>query len=99
MSANSVATKALEQGKGIRRLAPNWVPRSFCVPGRRIKLPPDDYCALGGDRGGIDERWFCSTTPADNGPKTAPNEGLSFVVFRDGSKTEQALFRAAVAEL
>jgi len=26
MSANSIANKALEQGKGIVRLAPNWVP-------------------------------------------------------------------------
>jgi hypothetical protein len=30
----SLAEKALEQGKGILRLAPTWVPRSFCVPGR-----------------------------------------------------------------
>ena len=48
------AAKALEQGKGILRLAPTWVPRSFCVPGRRIKLHPDDYYVLGGVRGGID---------------------------------------------
>ena len=44
----TLAKKALEQGKGILRLAPNWVPRSFCVPGRRIKLHPDDYYVLGG---------------------------------------------------
>ena len=87
--SNSIASKALEQGKGILRLAPNWVPRSFCVPGRRIKLHPDDYYALGGERGGIDERWFSSTTPADNGPLTSPNEGLSFIVFQDGGKTEK----------
>ena len=30
----STAQKALEQGQGILRLAPTWVPRSFCVPGR-----------------------------------------------------------------
>jgi len=35
--------QALEMGQGILRLAPTWVPRSFCVPGRRIKLHPDDY--------------------------------------------------------
>lgn len=99
MSVSSLATKAIEQGKGIVRLAPNWVPRSFCVPGRRIKLHPDDYYALGGERGGIDERWFSSTTPADNGPLTAPNEGLSFIVFEDGGKTEKFLLRDAVAEL
>ena len=99
MTAKSFASDAMDQGKGIVRLAPNWVPRSFCIPGRRIKLHPDDYYALGGERGGIDERWFSSTTPADNGPLTAPNEGLSFIVFEDGAKTEQILFRDAVDEL
>lgn len=99
MSAKPLAEKALEQGKGILRLVPNWVPRSFCVPGRRIKLHPDDYYALGTERGGIDERWLTSTTPADNGPLTAPNEGLSFVVFKDGAETKQFLFKDAVNEL
>ena len=75
--------KAFEQGKGILRLASNWGPRSFCVPGRRIKLHPDDYYSLGGARGGIDERWFSSTTPADNGPLTGKNEGLSEVIFEE----------------
>ena len=99
MSVHSIAEKAIEQGKGVLRLAPNWVPRSFCVPGRRIKLHPADYYALGGDRGGIDERWFSSTTPADNGPKTSPNEGLSFIVVEDGSRTEKVTLRDAVSEL
>lgn len=99
MSDLNVAEKALEQGKGVVRLAPNWVPRSFCVPGRRIKLHPDDYYALGGPRGGIDERWFSSTTPADNGPLTGKNEGLSAIVFDDGSKTQQVLLRDAVSDL
>ena len=90
---------ALEQGKGILRLAPNWVPRSFCVPGRRIKLHPDDYYVLGGVRGGIDERWLSSTTPAKNGPLTSENEGLSQVVFEDGGKQNQFLLKDAVDEL
>ena len=62
MTSAEIIKKAIDQGQGIIRLAPNWVPRSFCVPGRRIKLHPDDYYALGGVRGGIDERWFSSTT-------------------------------------
>ena len=99
MSVNSIAAKALEQGKGIVRLAPNWVPRSFCVPGRRIKLHPDDYYAMGGERGGIDERWFASTTPADNGPLTSKDEGLSFIVFDDNGKIEKVRLIDAVAEL
>ena len=82
MEKGNLAAQALEQGKGILRLAPNWVPRSFCVPGRRIKLHPDDYYVLGGERGGIDERWFSSTTPAKNGPLTGEHEGLSFIVFK-----------------
>ena len=99
MSIKSLAERALEQGQGILRLTPTWVPRVFCVPGRRIKLHPDDYYALGGNRGGIDERWFSSTTPADNGPLTSPNEGLSFVVFGDNAEEKQFLLRDAVDEL
>ncbi|MEN6338018.1 MAG: hypothetical protein ABFE01_27500, partial [Phycisphaerales bacterium] len=99
MSVKKIAEMALEQGQGILRLTPTWVPRSFCVPGRRIKLHPDDYYALGGERGGIDERWFSSTTPADNGPLTSPNEGLSFIAFEDGGKTETFLLRDAIKDL
>src|SRR5690554_5426723 len=95
----SLAKKALEQGQGILRLTPTWVPRSFCVPGRRIKLHPDDYYVLGGERGGIDERWLSSTTPAENGPLTSKNEGLSHVVFQDGGKDALFLLRDAIDEL
>ena len=95
----AIAQKALDQGKGILRLAPTWVPRSFCVPGRRIKLHPDDYYVLGGKRGGIDERWLSSTTPAKNGPLTGENEGLSVVVMNDGSKEERILLKDAIDEL
>src|SRR5512133_1389274 len=99
MSVKKIAEMALEEGKGILRLSPTWVPRSFCVPGRRIKLHPDDYYALGGERGGIDERWFSSTTPADNGPLTSPNEGLSHVVVEEKGNVRQVLLRDAVDEL
>ena len=99
MNTKSLASLALEQGNGIVRLAPNWVPRFYCVPGRRIKLHPDDYYALGSARGGFDERWLSSTTPADNGPLTAPHEGLSFIVFEDHGRTEKVRFRDAVEEL
>src|SRR6058998_3986335 len=71
--------QALEAGAGILRLAPTWVPRSFLMPGRRIKLAPQDVYALGAHRGGIDERWFASTTAAAN-EGAPPDEGLSYVV-------------------
>lgn len=92
----SLAQNALEQGKGILRLAPTWVPRSFCVPGRRIKLHPDDYYVLGGQRGGIDERWLSSTTPAKNGPLTGKDEGLSKVVFTEGKTETQFILKDAI---
>lgn len=84
MSQAQTIRQTFADGKGILRLAPNWVPRSFCIPGRRIKLHPDDYYALGGERGGIDERWLSSTTPADNGPLTGKNEGISHLVAGNG---------------
>ena len=71
---------AVAQGEGVLRLAPSWVPRSFLMPGGRLKLHPNDIYALGAHRGGIDERWFSSTTNADNGPGTPDDEGLSYVV-------------------
>lgn len=75
----NLVREALEAGSGIFRLAPTWVPRSFLMPGRRIKLAPQDIYALGAHRGGIDERWFASTTPAAN-EGAPPDEGLSYVV-------------------
>lgn len=73
---------ALSAGCGVVRLAPCWVPRSFLMPGGRLKLDPRDLYILGGHRGGIDERWFSSTTKAANGPLTAPDEGLSYIEFQ-----------------
>lgn len=87
---------AFEQGEGIVRLSPTWVPRVYCIPGRRIKLHPDDYYAYGTHRGGIDERWLSSTTPAQNGPDTSRDEGLSKVVFEN---RESFLLRDAMDEL
>jgi hypothetical protein len=89
----------LEQGEGILRLAPTWVPRVFCIPGRRIKLHPKDYYAFGAHRGGIDERWFSSTTKADNGPLTTPDEGLSYVVYGDDDSPQKVLFKDVIADL
>jgi len=84
--------EALAAGEGVVRLAPCWVPRSFLMPGGRLKLDPRDIYILGGHRGGIDERWFSSTTKAANGPLTAPDEGLSYIEFRG----RKVLFREAI---
>ena len=82
MSDQNLAARvraALEAGEGILRLAPTWVPRSFLMPGGRLKLARQDLYALGTHRGGIDERWFASTTAAANEGAPA-DEGLSYVV-------------------
>ena len=56
MSNKQIVEDVLDQGNGVLQLAPTWVPRSFCVPGRRIKLHPDDTYILGLEWGGIDDR-------------------------------------------
>ena len=86
--------EALAQGEGIVRLAPCWVPRSFLMPGGRLKLDPRDLYALGAHRGGIDERWFSSTTNAANGPGTPADEGLSYIDFNG----KRALLKEAISE-
>src|SRR6266404_7687815 len=82
MSNTTLIRDTLAASGGIVRLAPCWVPRSFLMPGGRLKLDPRDLYALGAHRGGIDERWFASTTQAANGPLTAADEGLSYLEFQ-----------------
>jgi len=94
-SVSALASNVLSETNGIFRLAPNWVPRSFLQPGRRLKLHPDHYYALGMDRGGIDERWFGSTTEAANENRNW-DEGLSYCVTPSG---EKFLLRDAISEL
>jgi hypothetical protein len=95
ISSRSGTQDAIDAGAGILRLEPCWVPRTFMIPGRRLRLHPDDLYALGGHRGGINERWFCSTTNASNGPGTPHDEGLSYV---RGPNATRVLFKALMEE-
>ncbi|MFT5522649.1 MAG: hypothetical protein ACI9G1_003945 [Pirellulaceae bacterium] len=88
-----ILERALDAGQGLLRLTPTWVPRAFLHPGRRIRLHPDDLYAYGADRGGIDERWFASTTEAANDGRVW-HEGLSFCSFEG----ENFLLKDAVSE-
>ncbi len=92
-NVGAILDRALDAGGGLLRLTPAWVPRSFLHPGKRIKLAPNDWYALGVHRGGIDERWFASTTEAMNDNRE-PDEGLSYCVFEG----QRFLLRDAVAE-
>ena len=88
-----ILESALDAGEGLLRLTPTWVPRSFLHPGKRIRLHPDDWYAYGAHRGGIDERWFGSTTEAANDGRVW-HEGLSFCLHEG----QTFLLKDAVAE-
>lgn len=88
----------LKQGDGVLHLMPTWVPRGFNEPGKRLRLHPDDYYALGMDRGGICERWLGSLAKALNGPKTGETEGMSYVLEDVATKATR-LFKDYVDEL
>ena len=95
MNREKIVLKAFEDGSGIVRLAPAWVPRSFLTPGWRLKLAPEDVYALGVERGGIDERWLASTVKADN-PNAPEDEGLSYIIVEDDSKPTKILLKDAI---
>jgi hypothetical protein len=98
MTTSSQIHSAFEQGRGIFRLAPNWVPRAINQAGGRLRLHPDDYFALGMQRTSIKERWFSSTVPALNGPLAPDDEGMSYVAPTERSE-DKFLFKDAVDEL
>jgi hypothetical protein len=91
--------ETFSQGKGILRLIPTFVPRRFSKAGRRLRLHPDDYYALGTERGSIKERWFSSVIPAINGELAPNDEGMSYVLPFSGKLNEKFLLRDAVDEL
>jgi hypothetical protein len=98
MSNTKLIHDTFDRGQGIFRLVPTFVPRRFSSAGRRLRLHPDDYYALGTVRGSIKERWFSSVIPAMNGPLAPPDEGLSYVT-PDGGAEDRFTLRDAVQEL
>jgi hypothetical protein len=87
----------LNRKSGVFRMVPTFVPRRNGEAGRRLRLHPDDYFALGMKRGAMKERWFTATIPANNGPLAPENEGLSYVAVDDQAK-ERVLFRDLIEE-
>jgi hypothetical protein len=98
MNVERLVLKAIEDGEGILRLFPTWVPRDFLIPGGRLRLHLDDLYALGVERGGIDERWLASTTRADN-PGAPEDEGLSYIVVGERADSKKVLLRDAISEV
>ena len=94
---NNIIRNTLYSGEGVLRLTPTWVPRPFNRPGRRIRLHPDDYFAMGMHRGAIVERWFSSITHVETAG-AGPTEGMSFVNV-DDRPDHAVLFKDFVDEL
>lgn len=92
----NIIEETFDQGEGILRLIPNFIPRRFSKPGYRLRLHPDDYFALGTKRGAIKERWFSSVIPAMNGELAAPDEGMSYVLPFHERLANKFLFKDAI---
>lgn len=98
MNSTKLIHETFEKGEGILRLIPTFVPRRFSKAGRRLRLHPDDYYALGTKRGSIKERWISSVIPAINGELAPQDEGMSYVAPSDDI-AQKFLLKEAVDEL
>ena len=76
---------AIEEDAGLLRLDAALVARDWIPPGRRLGLPEGAYDV--GERGFICERWFASTTHADNRVGPA-DEGISKIRTRAGDRID-----------
>lgn len=88
----------LDENRGVLNLIPVFVPRRFGKAGKRLRLHPDDYWALGTKRGTIKERWFSSVICAMNGPEAASDEGMSYVNI-DGDLDKKVALKTFVDTL
>lgn len=95
--ADKEIRRILSDGDGVLSMVPTWVPRPFNKPGKRIRLHPDDYFAMGMDRGAIVERWFSSITHVETAG-AEPDEGMSYVNVDDNIE-DKILFEDFVDEL
>lgn len=86
MSNETLIREVFEEGKGVLRLIPTFVPRAWGKAGRRLRLHPDDYYALGVKRGEIKERWLSSINFAYSNKGATDDEGLSYVQTGKGTE-------------
>lgn len=93
---NNLIRDTFDSGKGVFRMIPAFIPVKFGVPGRRLKIHPDDYYAFGTEAGTVMERWFCSVSGTRVKNPKRPDQGLSYVLGNDG---ERFLLKDAVNEL
>ncbi len=94
---NQKIRNVFENNEGIFNMVPTWVPRPFNRPGKRLRLHPDDYYAMGLSRGAIVERWFSSITKVET-EGGSEHEGMSFVNV-DDKISDKLLFLDVINEL
>lgn len=87
LETRQTLSRLVAETSGVLRLDPAFVARDWLPPGRRLGLTPDAYDL--GERGFICERWFASTTHADNviGPD---DEGISYIRGNAGERINLA---------
>lgn len=88
MEKQQIIRKVFEDGEGVLRLLPTFVPRAWGKAGRRLRLHPDDYYALGVNRGEIKERWLSSINFAYSNKGATDDEGLSYVQVQEGTEVK-----------
>lgn len=88
MDNSELIRQVFEKNEGVLRLIPTFVPRAWGKAGRRLKLHPDDYYALGVKRGEIKERWLSSINFAYSNVGATDDEGLSYVQVAEGTKNK-----------
>jgi hypothetical protein len=99
MNVSQLIHEAFDRGSGIFRLVPIFVPRRFAKAGRRLRLHPDDYYALGTARGSMKERWLSSVISCINGPLAPADEGLSYILPASDRVAEKFTLLEAQNEL
>jgi len=89
-TAAAILDSCLNKNGGVLQLLHRYAGRTFCTPGRRLRLASESYYPDYMNGTGLDEIWMCCTVPIvtgviDTRTKKAPfREGESHVLTPDG---------------
>lgn len=91
MNVGKLIAAALNEGNGLLRLAPTWVPRSFLQPGKRLKLRPK--CTI---KDGAASGWITTQGSGRMGNRTLRSPAM--IKFGDMTQDEVFISQSAAAE-
>ncbi|MEC8473881.1 MAG: hypothetical protein VXZ38_04450 [Planctomycetota bacterium] len=89
-AADSILDDCINQNDGVLQLLHRYAGRTFCTPGKRLRLDAKSYYPDYMNGTGLDELWMCCTVPIvtgviDTTTNKAPfREGESHVLTPDG---------------